>query len=649
MPQPIALRPEMGREVLRHLSKFAELPTKGILAGQAVDSALTDLWGGGGGVYNDLDVFRQCPTAAYKPHEKANGTAMRSHLDLSRRQTYSGMALVMETVDTYGIASVSRKGMLNYVNCVMASGRYHHRLTPAMVLAGFDLNCVRVAVNLETGLLHWDSHYEAFQASRQLKIAMMHTPYHTYLRLAKKLSELPNVYADLPLAAQACAAIANSRVIRTMLKDRDISLMFGQKHLELAQSQSGAWADYFSLEQSDFRRGSRSQWEQATGVPQGTPLPEDVTRLWALRPRGDVDLAIQARVNKLGKAGLFFASRVVEEACRRKKNQVYVKLDTLREHRMASVRTAGIEPLRDVVLQHLDLLGTCYVEGQALPSVSDKVDAFFKKHTKFSGMLFGLTLAQQWQTVQRLQRLVKRFCSEVLLVDSEAPWGVLETQATPEDLQSDERAWALLVSDHDRQNKPFDVTPLPLPALPTQWANDYVVKELLTPLELTCEGADMGHCVGGYSQAVRSGRSRIVRIRHKHNSKGWSTVELRPARERGKAEQRWAIVQHRARFNREPNKANHDILRYLLAGLNLSETAREHWLKGTLVAWAQSKVQAQHALVQGLLSAHANLSKPSKHMDGRLRRAQAELEQAKADLKTATQLQMAEESTAPAG
>lgn len=643
MLKSVALRPEMGREVLRHLSQFADLPSKGVLAGQAVDSAITDLWGGGGGVYNDLDIFRQCPTAAYRPHLKANSTAMRSTLALSRRQTYSGMALVMETTGTYGIASVSRKGMLNHVNCVMASGRYHHQLSPALVLAGFDLNCVRVGVDLETGLLHWDSHYEGFQASRQLKIAMMHTPYHTFLRLAKKLTELPNVYADLSQAAQACAAIANSEVIRQMLKDRDISLLFGQKHLELAQAQSSAWTGYFSLEQREFRHtgGARQDgaWEESKELTAQAPVSPDVTRLWALAPRGDVDAAIQKRVDKLGKASLFFAAQVVEEACRSKKSQVYVKLDALRSHRLEATKEKGIEPLQDTVLQHLELLGTSYVDGQALPSVSDKVEAFFRKHSGFSDLLFGQSLAEQWQTIQRLQRLVKRFCLEVLKTDSEAPWGILEKLATPQDLESDAKVWVLFTQDLDSQTKPFEIEPLALPELPACWAGQYLVKELLTPLELNCEGSDMGHCVGGYAQAVRSGQSRIVRIRDQQHTKRWSTVELRSHRTRESDVVQWRVAQHRARFNRAPHTVNEKILQYLLAGLNLSKGAQQHWRGGTLQAWAQSKVRAQRALVSGLERTKTTQAKSAVGLDERLRRARAELEQSQADLDFALKAQ----------
>ncbi len=636
MPQSITLRPTMGADVLRHLSRFGELPSKGVLAGQAVDSAITDLWGGGGGVYNDLDIFRQCPSAAYRPHEKANATAMRSQLSMSNRQTYSGMALLLETVDTYGIASVSRQGMLNYVNCVMASGRFAHKLTVAQVISGFDLNCTRVGLDLETGLLHWDSHYEQFLASRQLRIAMMHTPYHTFLRLAKKAQELPGVYADMSQAAQACAGVARSKYVRQMLKDRDISLLFGSKHLELAQAHSSAWQGFFSLEQKDFRRKSAGAVWNDTSPEELANNPNDqVAKLWALTPRGDVDPALQARIDRLGKASLFFAGRVVEEACRRKSDQVYVKLDVLRDHRKVAAANLGLEVNRDHVFQHLDLLGTSYVEGQALPAVSDKVESFLRKHSEFSGLLLGQTLAQQWATIQRLQKLVRRFCTEVVKVDSDAPWGVLETQASAVDLESDEKVWQLLLSDHERQSKPFDVAPLPMPGLPARWAQEFVVEELLTPGELTREGAQMGHCVGGYAHSVRTGRCRIVRIRNPRKPTQWSTVELVPHRSKKGKQPVWEVGQHRARSNKAPAPVNEEILKFLLAYWNLPPTAFERYLDGSLHAWALSRQRAHAAMVRGMEKTVSTLSRMLQNLEARLTQERKELHQAESDLHAA--------------
>lgn len=628
MPQDLQLRPEMGASVLRHLRGMADLPAKGILAGQAVDSAITDLWLSGGGVYNDLDVFRQCPFQADRPERKASQTAMRSTLQLERRQTYGGMALIVETVETYGIASVSRQGLLNHVNCFMASGHFSEKLTAQRVLSGFDLNCVRVAVDLETGLLHWDRHYAEFQRSRQLKIAMMHTPWHTLVRLAKKREELPHVYADLDLAAQACTAVAQSDSIGQMLRDRDVSLMFGRKHMELAGQYSSLLRPYFEMQACHWVRekvpSQGKGWREARlgSADDDIALGKDRVELWKMRSLGSLDGDVQNRVNRLGKGALFFAHGMLEESRRRKTSQVYVKLDALRAYR----QTQTPDPERDRVLQHLNLFETAYVEGQALPAVSDKVEAFFSKHGAFAGLMLGMSLAQQWETIQRIKKVVRQFANDRMAGDTEAPYGVLETQASAADLQDDVTLRRLLDEDLRRQSEPFKVVALKLPALPLRWRH-YLVEELLTPLELQKEGRQMHHCVAGYAHAVRSGRSRILRIRNRQDSKAWSTCELRPL-SRGKDEEPMVeVVQHRAKSNKKPDAINEAVVGYVVAMLNLSSEGREHLASGTFELWARSRQTANEVQAALYRRNHERLQTMARKMQEKLRDTERKLEE----------------------
>jgi hypothetical protein len=57
----IDLHWSMGDRIIAHLRALGQLPASGYLAGQAVSSAIFDLFGEGAGagltVYNDLDVF----------------------------------------------------------------------------------------------------------------------------------------------------------------------------------------------------------------------------------------------------------------------------------------------------------------------------------------------------------------------------------------------------------------------------------------------------------------------------------------------------------------------------------------------------------------------------------------------------------------
>lgn len=89
-----------------------------------------------------------------------------------------------------------------------------------------------------------------------------------------------------------------------------------------------------------------------------------------------------------------------------------------------------------------------------------------------------------------------------------------------------------------------------LAAVPT-WATQLPrgLRLLNTPASLATEGSEMGHCVGGYRDAVASGQCHIVAIATRH---GRSTVELLPS---------LAVQQHKAVGNASPQQRNETLLR----------------------------------------------------------------------------------------
>ena len=106
------------------------------------------------------------------------------------------------------------------------------------------------------------------------------------------------------------------------------------------------------------------------------------------------------------------------------------------------------------------------------------------------------------------------------------------------------------------QMKDFRVL-APVPA----WAHKLPrgVRLLNTPAALATEGKEMGHCVGGYRDAVSNGQSHILAIDCGHGRR--STVELSPA---------MAVLQHKAASNRSPARRNQQLLQAFLNRLKRS-------------------------------------------------------------------------------
>lgn len=550
MAKTIELRPEMGGVVLEHLRQFGNLPEKGILAGQAVDSALTDLFGQGGGVYNDLDIFRQCTTAHASKMQlrKASKTAFRGELNVAwksdEEDNYEALHFVMDLIKTYSIASVSRRDMLNFVNCSMADGYMGNSLTTAHVIEGFDLNCTRVGVDLATGLLHWDKHYEAFRRSRQLKIVMMHTPWHTFLRLIRKAQELPDVYVDLDAAAEACVSIAHSKKLNSLLHSREVSMAFGEKLLKQAEQYQSVWSPYFELNTFEA---------SVSGGPAAT--------LGKLSPRGQASAEVQDQVNHQGTGCLFFASQTVEHARRKKKSQVYVK--------MQDILNLPTPVKKDAFAQQcVRWFGAAYVEGQATPVLATRVNEFLRAHTGFREHFIGLTLAQQYALTKRIHEVCLEVSSAHQLGDTGLLLGYLEQEATPADCRSAESVRDFLERILAREDAEFNIVPLDLPALPARWTG-VQVRELLSPRALRAEGLAMQHCVGGYAYRVQANQCRILQIRTGGDRSTWSTAELVMGYDK-----EYNVKQHRAFRNKEPLSENVAVLEYVLGFINLDEADR---------------------------------------------------------------------------
>jgi len=572
MKKSIDLHPGMGTAIVNHLRQFSDLPADGILAGQAVDSAITDLFGGGGGVYNDIDVFRKelNPFQNINPR-RANALTNRFEISSSVGDpSYGSMGVLLEVVQTYGIHSVKRDGMLNTVNChVMETSK---SLTAQRVIRGFDVNCTRVAVDLATNELVWDKEYSDFQHSRQLRISMMHTPWHTFLRLAKKAEELPSVYVDLDVAAEACVALANSTWLHQMLKRKGVSLQFGQKHLELAERFEASWAPYFSMEKKRLYRDRGQNW--TADEDKARPDAKFVD-LSTLVPRGGLDTKLQDRCNRMGNGLLFFAPRIVESSRRKVAPAAYHKLNAIvalaeKVPEAPVVHTQNARPLRalpsrrmDFVQVHAELFETDYVQGQALPALATKVSDWVRQHQGLGPALIGLPLGEQYTRMQTITEVCRKFGKQYFEGDTKAGLGILEVQRDTTLFESAEAMEQALLQYYRANSTPFDVNPLALPSIVPARFKDFTVKELLTPHALKYEGTHMGHCVGGYSDAVRRGRSRILAIRYldERRTENCSTVELQGSFDTPGALLR--IVQNYSYSNTTPSAKNREFVHYL--------------------------------------------------------------------------------------
>jgi len=373
----LILHPSLGLDVLNRLREFTALPSHGVVAGQAVASVLDHMQGLRDSPINDVDVFRVAGIRHLRRQSTIIGTIRHQEVSLANAGLdYASLASFLERMRSYRVSTVSRNGLLNYVNCDTGQHRPLSLLTPSRVIQSFDLNCVRVAVDLATGELVWDRHFENFLKYRRVEICAMHTPWHTFLRALKKSYDLPEVTLDLPATAAIATTFANSHLFQDYACHGVVGDRFGPKLRETAEKMRGTWGRYFRMEEKTYSK---------------VHLGEDFTVSW-LTPRADADAAIQRRVNALHNASLHFAGPVLHSLFRKNSHKLVARVQEFESELPPKTR------VRDYFEQ--DPCG--FLTGHVSPRHVETVTAFLKLQPKFVNVFAALTLDEQFEAAKEL-------------------------------------------------------------------------------------------------------------------------------------------------------------------------------------------------------------------------------------------------------
>lgn len=189
----LALNADMGEAILARLQDFTSLPGRGYVAGQAVASAVSELFGDGRAVkYNDVDVFRDLTPAEVQeyidiPNLPRATRAIRTTRFTTLEIEEEYRRPVANPVDRYRVLRTRREGLLNEIVCRFDDDN------PQKFLETFDINCVQVGVDLQSRKLVWTKEFERFNRTRELDVVTLHTPFHSLIRYFKKKQELDGV------------------------------------------------------------------------------------------------------------------------------------------------------------------------------------------------------------------------------------------------------------------------------------------------------------------------------------------------------------------------------------------------------------------------------------------------------------------------
>jgi hypothetical protein len=589
------ITPDMGEKVLKVLGSYARLPSHGFVAGQAVASAIDEVLGKAAPVYNDIDVFldfdrwgEHWPEDIEQHKQRIAEQQYGYHVAAVDNRRFANRVqfvdlpelhsdgyerkLSVAQRDLYSIGQTRTEGVVNFVRVDWSDSvrsetvvfdaesaelarRQMHWLTKV-----FDMNSTQAAVDLRTGQLFATPHFERYVRSRQLQIVTGFTPVHSLLRYLKKLDELA-VYGNTDMhlrmvrtlveRAQGTDVLAQTR--RRVFREGRIGMRSEDIQAECERRKCdndyyGWWSRVGSGTRGEPLSFGRKYYEQYVKHQKLLNAHFMLTR----HPRKDLWLLTSKTADERGEhfmretpmlAALSFAEQ------------------SLQPSKVAQARRDGLEALAAAFPEEEYLVSSLrFACANGGPDYSVGMeDANLRKlwldvmteHMEFFWPIIGLTFMKQIALIRKMRAAFKK-------LGIAQPWGTLmrSNSGYASRLLEDEAVWKEFLDEHIGTLEPL-CKPLPLPANMAGVA----VRELISSRALIDEGLSQHHCVGGYSQWVESGDTRIVAFSTGSASQDRSTAEWHISVRHATvpegqmapvAEIRFEMRQHRGPFNRKP-------------------------------------------------------------------------------------------------
>lgn len=631
----VKLHPGMGRAVLGHLRQFSDLPEmKGgpageiYIAGQAVASAVSDLFGDGSAVvYNDVDAFIMLPSrdaglydASLK--ERARNVVSRmDHDDLNITVEYGQLNLVTQSI--YSMLATRRKGLLNEVIC--GGGDYWYPAKNAQendqrsirFLKTFDFNCVQVGVRLSDQALVWTPAFEQFLRSREMLIETVKTPLHTAIRWFKKRAELDGVFGHDDRAMEFLfngVASVQLRCERYLEKSVDDLLEGTYSKGKKAERGSvlASWR-YFASKMvfgKEYLKRHEKVAESLAPYFEITPIHDAPIPLHTLKSRGQPEINkdvvgripeeilptyVRAKQGFWKKAKADRIVQVIESsvACRHgtDRYRFFAMQKVGTEYFTIPGHQKALEAVIEDMDQHVGIARMAEI-GVPHPVIVELVKTLRQLSKEGKGYAYGFVDA----AFHDLAAVIKDLPVEQV---SEAVLRFVKNEYDDAVEQKKEAKFLL-----GRDWKPFVF-------------RGFSVSEIRDVPVLFSEGDAMHHCVGGYIGQVYSGRSAILSM-HKHRVQDRLTLEIGRSFFKPKSpsdEGPLCIAQLAGLCNRSATEEEKAVAQAILMGLNLRQICRGFLPAGlacTIAGLAPVKTIMRLKSLMRVLASNARQRKQSK-------------------------------------
>ena len=491
------------------------------VAGGSVANTLFYLLHGGNLVINDIDVYKQVPIPKHNENSQVSQiknlwypTTYTNQEGLEILDDNYGRVFVSETGARMRINKHSRDGIFNNIEYIYEDGYMSHKTKQKelVIIEGFDLNNCKAGLDMVNSKIIYTPEFVEFLQTKQMKVVNPCAPIQTTIRIYKKMKEL-GVYCDLEhemrfltVASKHLHSGQMTKVVGPETKQKyDKIKDFVEQYFVLREPKNSGEIPY-NLKDIYYKNNVRNPEVQIWvydavldfDIIENVGSINNFKRVWELlytfKKKSEQD-----KINKIFYKNIFLGDMTEDQWTRREyllneKNQYddkYIDLPYYNSNRFTymMILTKKNYHKCDFDIKHVDF-----------------IDRFTKEHYGVQSLLKNCeTIREQYNIVKFIKALASK----------EGDWliGSLENINWSKYKENwDGKLTKDFISKVVEDEKMAGSVELVKKFNLSNFNYKSCVKELNTTIDLRQEGKKMGHCVGGYSNSIKSGDSRIFHI-----------------------------------------------------------------------------------------------------------------------------------------
>ena len=504
------------------------------VAGGSVANTLFYLIHGGKLIINDIDVYKQVSIPKHNENDQVSQvknpwypTTYTNEEGLEILDDNYGRVFVSETGTRMRVSKHSRDGIFNNIEYIYEDGRSKLKIKSKelVILEGFDLNNCKAGLDMVNSKIIYTPEFVEFLETKQMKVINPCAPVQTTIRIYKKMMEL-DVYCDvenemrfLTIASKHLNNIQITKVIGPETKQKyDKIKDFVEQYFVLREPKNSEEIPY-NLREVYYKDNVRNPKVQIWlydavmdfDIIESVGSINNLKRVWELlytfKKKSEQD-----KINKIFYKNVFLGDMGEDQWSYKKYTNSdnwlevsdYVEVPYYNSNRFTHMMILTKKNYHkcDFDIKHVDV-----------------IDKFTKEHYGVQYILKDCeTIREQYNMVKFIKSLANKEGEWVIGSLENIDWHKYKNESEHPTKISKE--FILKVIEDDKIAGSVElVKKVNL----SKFNHKGCVKELNTTIELRQEGKRMGHCVGGYSNSIKLGESRIFHI----NCDGiGSTVEI---------------------------------------------------------------------------------------------------------------------------